>query len=41
MVVVADHEDRENEGDLILAAEHATSQALSSSSATSGLVCVG
>ena len=42
MVVVADHEDRENEGDLILAAEHATSEALSFIVRhTSGLVCVG
>src|SRR5205807_381382 len=37
-----DHEDRENEGDLILAADHATSAALSFMVRhTSGLVCVG
>ena len=41
-VVVVDHEDRENEGDLILAAEHATPEALSFMIRhTSGLVCVG
>ncbi|HJS33965.1 MAG TPA: 3,4-dihydroxy-2-butanone-4-phosphate synthase, partial [Pseudoxanthomonas sp.] len=28
MVVVVDDEDRENEGDLILAAEHATPEAI-------------
>ena len=27
MIIVVDNEDRENEGDLILAAEHATSAA--------------
>src|SRR5436309_5400651 len=42
MVVVADHENRENEGDLILAAEYATPEALSFIVRhTSGLVCVG
>src|SRR5579884_1858821 len=42
MVVVADHEDRENEGDLILAAEHATPEALTFIVRhTSGLVCAG
>jgi 3,4-dihydroxy 2-butanone 4-phosphate synthase / GTP cyclohydrolase II len=42
MVVVADHEDRENEGDLILAADHANAAALSFMVRhTSGLICVG
>jgi len=42
MVVVADHEDRENEGDLILAAEHAAAANLSFMVRhTSGLICVG
>ena len=42
MVVVADNEDRENEGDLILAAEHATPAALSFMVRyTSGLICAG
>jgi 3,4-dihydroxy 2-butanone 4-phosphate synthase/GTP cyclohydrolase II len=41
-VVVLDDEERENEGDLILAAEHATPEALAFMVRhTSGLVCVG
>jgi 3,4-dihydroxy 2-butanone 4-phosphate synthase / GTP cyclohydrolase II len=40
-VVVADSADRENEGDLILAAEHATSEAIAFLVRhTSGIVCV-
>ncbi|MDQ1515262.1 MAG: 3,4-dihydroxy 2-butanone 4-phosphate synthase / cyclohydrolase [Actinomycetota bacterium] len=41
-VVVLDHEDRENEGDLIMAAELVTPQSLAFMiRQTSGLVCVG
>ena len=41
-VVVLDHEDRENEGDLIMAAELVTPQSLAFMIRhTSGLVCVG
>lgn len=41
MVVVVDDEDRENEGDLIMAAQHATQEAISFFLAhTSGLICV-
>ncbi|MDA8392308.1 MAG: bifunctional 3,4-dihydroxy-2-butanone-4-phosphate synthase/GTP cyclohydrolase II [Actinomycetota bacterium] len=41
MVVVVDDEDRENEGDLILAAEHATAERIAFMLAhTSGLICV-
>src|SRR5689334_4178641 len=39
-VVVVDDEDRENEGDLIMAAEHATAHALAFYMRhTSGLIC--
>ena len=39
-VIVVDDEDRENEGDLIMAAEHATAQALAFYMRhTSGLIC--
>ncbi|MEV4600559.1 3,4-dihydroxy-2-butanone-4-phosphate synthase [Amycolatopsis sp. NPDC049253] len=39
-VIVVDDEDRENEGDLVMAAEHATSQALAFYLRhTSGLIC--
>ncbi|SAK53492.1 bifunctional 3,4-dihydroxy-2-butanone 4-phosphate synthase/GTP cyclohydrolase II-like protein [Caballeronia fortuita] len=42
MVVVVDDEDRENEGDLILAAEFATPQAIAFMVRyTSGMLCVG
>jgi 3,4-dihydroxy 2-butanone 4-phosphate synthase / GTP cyclohydrolase II len=42
LVVVVDDEDRENEGDLILAAEHATPEALAFVIRHgSGIVCVG
>jgi 3,4-dihydroxy 2-butanone 4-phosphate synthase/GTP cyclohydrolase II len=42
LVIVIDREDRENEGDLILAADHATPEALNFMIRhTSGLVCVG
>ncbi|MDE2395689.1 MAG: bifunctional 3,4-dihydroxy-2-butanone-4-phosphate synthase/GTP cyclohydrolase II [Burkholderiales bacterium] len=42
MVVVVDDEDRENEGDLILAAEHATPEAIAFMVRhTSGVLCVG
>ena len=42
MVLVVDDEDRENEGDLIMAAEHATPAALAFLIRhTSGVVCVG
>lgn len=42
MVVVVDNEDRENEGDLILAAEHATPEAVAFMVRhTSGMLCVG
>ncbi|MFM2055647.1 MAG: hypothetical protein RLY71_32 [Pseudomonadota bacterium] len=42
MVVVVDNEDRENEGDLILAAEHATQEAVAFMVRhTSGMLCVG
>jgi 3,4-dihydroxy 2-butanone 4-phosphate synthase/GTP cyclohydrolase II len=42
MVVVVDDEDRENEGDLILAAEHATPEAIAFMvHHTSGVLCVG
>lgn len=42
MVVVVDDEDRENEGDLILAAEHATPQNIAFMVRhTSGMLCVG
>jgi len=41
-VVVLDDEDRENEGDLILAAQHATPEALAFMVRyTSGVICVG
>ncbi len=41
MVVVVDDEDRENEGDLIMAAQYATQEAISFFIAhTSGLICV-
>ncbi len=41
MVVVVDDEDRENEGDLIMAAQYATQEAISFFiSHTSGLICV-
>jgi len=41
MVVVVDNEDRENEGDLILAAEHATAEAVAFMVRyTSGMLCV-
>lgn len=42
MIVVVDDEDRENEGDLILAAEHATTEAVAFMVRhTSGMLCVG
>ena len=42
MVVVVDDEDRENEGDLILAAEHATPEAVAFLVRhSSGMLCVG
>ncbi|ACB33127.1 3,4-dihydroxy-2-butanone 4-phosphate synthase [Leptothrix cholodnii SP-6] len=42
MVVVVDDEDRENEGDLILAAEHATPASIAFMVRhTSGMLCVG
>jgi 3,4-dihydroxy 2-butanone 4-phosphate synthase/GTP cyclohydrolase II len=42
MLVVVDSEDRENEGDLILAAEHATPQRLAFMVRhSSGVICVG
>ncbi|MDE1949298.1 MAG: 3,4-dihydroxy-2-butanone-4-phosphate synthase, partial [Burkholderiales bacterium] len=42
MVVVVDDEDRENEGDLILAAEHAAPEAIAFMVRhTSGVLCVG
>ncbi len=42
MVLVVDDEDRENEGDLILAAEHATPEAIAFMVRhTSGMLCVG
>lgn len=42
MVVVVDDEDRENEGDIILAAEHATPEAIAFMVRhTSGMLCVG
>lgn len=41
MVIVVDDEDRENEGDLIMAAQYATAEAISFFiSHTSGLICV-
>jgi 3,4-dihydroxy 2-butanone 4-phosphate synthase / GTP cyclohydrolase II len=41
MVVVVDNEDRENEGDLILAAQHATPEAIAFMvRRTSGMLCV-
>ena len=41
MVVIVDDEDRENEGDLIMAAEHATSEAIAFMIRhTSGILCV-
>ncbi|RIL10796.1 bifunctional 3,4-dihydroxy-2-butanone-4-phosphate synthase/GTP cyclohydrolase II [bacterium] len=41
MIVVADHADRENEGDLVMAAEHATPEAVNfMTRAGRGLVCV-
>lgn len=41
MIVVVDDEDRENEGDLILAAEHATTEAVAFMVRhTSGMLCV-
>jgi len=40
-VIVADNEDRENEGDLVLAAENATSQALAFMIRyTTGIICI-
>ncbi|RZS46668.1 bifunctional 3,4-dihydroxy-2-butanone-4-phosphate synthase/GTP cyclohydrolase II [Sphaerotilus mobilis] len=42
MVVVVDDEDRENEGDLILAAEHATPESIAFMVRhTSGMLCIG
>mmetsp|Transcript_28781 Transcript_28781/g.81055 ORF Transcript_28781/g.81055 Transcript_28781/m.81055 type:complete len:318 (+) Transcript_28781:180-1133(+) len=42
MIVVLDDEDRENEGDLIMAAEHATAERLAFMVRyTSGVICVG
>src|SRR6267142_7099145 len=42
MVVVVDDEDRENEGDLILAAEHATPERLAFMVRySSGVICAG
>lgn len=42
MVVVVDGEDRENEGDLILAAEHATAERLAFMVRhSSGVICIG
>ena len=41
MVIIMDDEDRENEGDLIMAAEHATSEAVAFMIRhTSGIICV-
>src|SRR5438105_11302766 len=41
MVVIVDDEDRENEGDLIMAAEHATPEAVAFMIRhTSGIICV-
>ena len=40
MVVIMDDEDRENEGDLIMAAEHATPEAVAFIRHTSGIICV-
>jgi len=41
MVIVMDDEDRENEGDLIMAAEHATAEAVAFMIRhTSGIICV-
>jgi 3,4-dihydroxy 2-butanone 4-phosphate synthase / GTP cyclohydrolase II len=41
MVIVVDDEDRENEGDLIMAAEHATAEAVAFMIRhTSGIICV-
>ena len=41
MIVVVDDEDRENEGDLILAAEHATPESVAFMVRhTSGMLCV-
>jgi 3,4-dihydroxy 2-butanone 4-phosphate synthase/GTP cyclohydrolase II len=41
MVVIVDNEDRENEGDLIMAAQHATTQALAFMIRySSGIICV-
>ena len=41
MVVIMDDEDRENEGDLIMAAEHATPEAVAFMIRhTSGIICV-
>jgi 3,4-dihydroxy 2-butanone 4-phosphate synthase/GTP cyclohydrolase II len=41
MVVIVDDEDRENEGDLIMAAEHATAEAIAFMIRhTSGILCV-
>src|SRR5579864_9846532 len=41
MVVVVDDEDRENEGDLIMAAEHATPESVAFMIRhTSGIICV-
>ena len=41
MVVIMDDEDRENEGDLIMAAEHATPAAVAFMIRhTSGIICV-
>src|ERR1700760_3093369 len=41
MVIIMDDEDRENEGDLIMAAEHATPEAVAFMIRhTSGIICV-
>ncbi|MBV9725666.1 MAG: 3,4-dihydroxy-2-butanone-4-phosphate synthase, partial [Gammaproteobacteria bacterium] len=41
MVIIMDDEDRENEGDLIMAAEHATAEAVAFMIRhTSGIICV-
>src|SRR5213078_1785162 len=41
MVIIVDDEDRENEGDLIMAAEHATPDAVAFMIRhTSGIICV-
>jgi len=41
MVILVDHEDRENEGDLVIAAEHATAQAINFMAMHGrGLICL-